>query len=196
MVGADSGRTIALASLADRRITRRLEGSKSVDIESMVASPDGKAIYYAASGSIWTIPVGDGQPRRLRKGDSVTIDPYRNDLIVRLTEKEGTRLVRQPIAGGPERPIVLQGDVRLAPWYTLPNSVNSDGRILAPLASPASWFWPLGVINPDTGRVQIVPFGYDADLAGAWTHDGKIIVNAIGLRSSLWRFVPETRAAR
>jgi hypothetical protein len=196
MIGAGSGRTIAVASLTDRRITRRLEGSKGVDIESMVASPDGKAIYYAASGSIWTIPVNDGQPRRLRKGDSVTIDPYRQDLIIRLTEKEGTRLVRQPIAGGPERPIPLKSDAPLAPWYPLPNAVSSDGRILVPLASPASWFWRLGAIDPDTGRVQIIPFAYDADLAGAWTHDGRIIVTGIGFRSSLWRFVPDTAAAR
>jgi eukaryotic-like serine/threonine-protein kinase len=196
MIGADSGRTIALASLTDRRITRRLEGSKGVDVESMVASPDGKAIYYAASGSIWTIPVDDGQPRRLQKGDSVTIDPYRQDLIIRLTEKEGTRLVRQPIAGGPEQPIALKSDAPLAPWYPLPNAVSSDGRILVPLASPASWFWRLGAIDPGTGRVQIIPFGYDADLAGAWTHDGRIIVSGVGLRSSLWRFVPDTAAAR
>src|SRR4029453_233248 len=45
IIGSKSARTIALASLSDRRITRRLEGSRGAAIDSMVASPDGRTIY-------------------------------------------------------------------------------------------------------------------------------------------------------
>jgi hypothetical protein len=41
MVGPRNGQTIAIASLADRRITKRLEGTKGSAIDSLVASPDG-----------------------------------------------------------------------------------------------------------------------------------------------------------
>ena len=188
VIGSTSTRTIALASLEDRRITRRLEGSKGAAIDSLVASPDGRTIYYTASGSVWMIPAGDGQPQRLRSGDSVTLDPYRDELIVRITEKEGTRLVRQPLAGGAERPISLEGDLSVAPLLLYPNAVGKDGRILATLTWPGSWFGPVGLIDPKTGRVQVIRLGYDADMSGGWSPDGKLVVVAKALRVGLWRF--------
>ena len=196
LIGPKSSRTIGLASLRDRRITRRLEGSRGAAIDSMVSSSDGKTIYYAASGSIWTISVDDGQPQKLRNGDSVTIDPYRKELIIRMTETGGTRLVRVPIGGGAEGPIALKGDVRVSPYPYQSNAVSKDGRIVVQVAPSASWFWPLVVIEPDTGRVQVVHVGYDADMNGGWSPDGKLVVVAQALRSSLWRFRPETAASK
>jgi len=195
-MGTDANRTIALASIANRRIIRRLEGAKGMVFDTMVASPDGRTLYFAAAGSIWSIPVDDGTPKQLRKGDSVTIDPYRNQLIVRLTGIEGTRLVRQPLAGGPEQPIVLTSGLPLAPWQVWSTAVARDGTIIVPLASPESWFWPLGVIDPNTGRTRVLDLGRkDSDMAGGWTSDGKILINAMGLRSTMWRFVPVRVAA-
>ena len=197
MVGADANRTIALASIANRRIIRRLEGAKGMTLDTMVAAPDGRTLYFAAAGSIWSIPVDDGTPKQLRKGDSVTIDPYRNQLIVRLTDIDGTRLVRQPLAGGPEEPIVLTGGLPLAPWQTWSTAVARDGSIIVPLASPESWFWPLGVVDPNTGRTRVLDLDRKhSDMAGGWTPDGKIMVNAMGLRSTMWRFVPMAATAK
>jgi hypothetical protein len=196
MIGPKTSRTIAVASLADRVITRRLEGPRGAAIDSLVSSPDGKTIYYSSSGTVWTIPVSDGQAQKLRKGDSVTVDPYGQHLIVRLTEKEGVRLVRQPLAGGPESPIAIEGDMRLAPSLIFPNAVGKDGRILASVVSPASWFWPLSLIDPKTGRLQIIRLGYYADMAGGWGPDGKLIVIAKTLRANLWRFRPETNVPK
>jgi hypothetical protein len=65
----------------------------------------------------------------------------------------------------------------------------SPQQIKAP--TPSLWFWPLGWIDPDTGRVQLISVGYAADVGGNWTQDGKIIVDATALRSSLWRFRPD-----
>jgi Tol biopolymer transport system component len=194
MIGPRTNRTIALASLSDGRIVRRIESSKGARIDSMATSTDGRTIYYAASGSIWSIPVDDGPPRKLRNGDSVTVDPYRQDLIIRITDKDGTRMVRSPIAGGDERPISLKGNMRWAPWRQSSNAVGKDGRILAILTSPASWFWPVGLVDPDTGSVQVVQVGYYADMGGGWTADGNLLITAAGLRSTLWRFSPATAA--
>jgi hypothetical protein len=196
MIGAKSSRTIAVASLQDRRIIRRLDGSKGTVIDSLASPPDGKTIFYAASGFIWTIPANDGQPQKVRKGDSVTVDPYKKELIIRLTEAEGTRLVRQPIAGGAERPIVLQGEMRVAPIFMQSNAVGKDGSILAQVSSPGSWFWPLAAIHPDTGHMQVIRIGYDADMVGGWTQDGKIMVGAMAMRASLWHFRPESAARK
>jgi hypothetical protein len=190
-IGAPGGRTIALGSVNDRRITRRLEGSKGAAIDSMVATPDGKTIYYAASGSIWAIAADDGAPRRIRSGDSVTLDPSGLEFVVRISDKNGTHLVRAPVAGGPDTPIPVPPELRVAPILLQANAVGKDGRILAQLASPASWFWPAGLVDPRTGRAQVIQVGYDADVDGGWTPDGKLLLDAAALRVSLWRFRPD-----
>ena len=191
VVGSEDAQTIAIASIANRRLVRRLEGTKGVSVNSIVASPDGRTLYYTSDGSIWSIPVEDGTPTRVRKGDSVTIDPNRQELIVRLSDIEGTRLVRQPLSGGPERPIVIDGAIRLASWFSFSSAVGKDSSILLPLAPADSWFWPVGVLNPDTGRVRILDFvGKDADVGAGYAADGSIILNAMRLRSTIWRFAP------
>ena len=126
----------------------------------------------------------------------MTLDPYREELIVRLTEKEGTHLVRNPIGGGAETTIPLEGEMSVASLLLYPNAVGKDGRILVALASPASWFGPVGLIEPKTGRVQVIRLGYDADMNGGWSPDGKLVVVAKALRVGLWRFRREAAAAR
>ena len=57
------------------------------------------------------------------------------------------------------------------------------------MALGSSWFWPTGLLDPLSGRVHILPIGYDADTWSAgWTPDGKIVLTAAPLRASLWRF--------
>jgi hypothetical protein len=190
LIGPKERRTIALASLEDRRITRRLEGTKGAAISSMVASADGQTIYYTAAGAVWKIPVVDGQPLRIRDGDSVTLHPDQQELIVSLTEKEGVRLVRQPLAGGKESSVLLGGNIQLAEQPLYPNAVGKDGRIVASLLSPASWFSHVGLIEPKTGRVQIIRL--NADLSGGWGSDGNLVIVSKPVRVSVWRFRPET----
>jgi hypothetical protein len=137
-------------------------------------------------------PVNDGKPQKIRNGDFVTLDPYRGELIVQLSEKEGVRLVRQPLAGGAESQISVEGNLRIGRGLLYSNAVGKDGRILSTMVSPASWFWSVGLIDPKTGRVQAVQLGYYADMSGGWSSDGKLVVVAKTLRVNLWRFRPET----
>ena len=101
LLGPRSGAVVAVASIADGRIVRRLKGVEGSEVGDLAASPDGKTLYYVASRSVWAIPATDGQPRRIGPGDGVAADPNGNDLIVQIFEKEGVRLVSVPISGGP-----------------------------------------------------------------------------------------------
>ena len=198
MIGSGKNRTIGLASLSDRRITRRLDGPRGALVNSMVSSPDGKTIYYSASDSIWAISASDGQPERLRSGQSVTVDPSGTQLIVNVRDNQNSKrqLVRAPIGGGSDRPLVLEGDVQVAPLDLSPNAVDRTGRIAARVIPRNSFFWPMGVIDPNTGHVQIIRVGYDADMGGGWAPDGKLILNAVALRASFWRFRPEPSVSK
>jgi predicted Ser/Thr protein kinase len=191
IMGSGPNQTIAIASSSDGRLVRRLNGPKGSDITSMATFADGKTIFYTASGSVWAIPASDGQPQRLGSGDSVTADPGQNELIVRLDEREGVRLVRMPLNGGPQRPVRVEEGVRPVSGGDAlgPTAVGIDGKVLLQVAAGPSWFWPAGVLDPRTGKVQILRIGYPADMpAPGWTPDGKIVAVALPLRSSLWRF--------
>jgi Tol biopolymer transport system component len=191
IIGSGDARTIGLASVTDGRVVRRLAGSKGTGITSMAASLGGGTIYYSSSGSIWRISVEDGAPVMVRSGDAVTIDPYRNELIVSLFEKQGVRLVVVPLNGSPERPIRVAGAIGLAPSPLSPAAVKADGRILVRAVPPGSWFYPTGLLDAATGRIELVSIGYDADMGLAgWTTDGSVVAVAAPLRSSLWMFRP------
>jgi len=110
---------------------------------------------------------------------------------VRLDEREGVRLVRMPLAGGSERPVHVEGDALLVSGNNplSPAAVGADGRILVQVEVGSEWFWPAAVLDPRTGRLEILKIGYPADMhAPGWTVDGKVVFVAKPFRSSLWRF--------
>ncbi len=191
LVGERSNRGIAVASDVDGRILRRFNGAKGGEITSMAAFADGKTIYYTLSGSVWAISAADGQPQKIGPGDSVTVDPLRRELIVRLDEREQIRLVRRPVDGGPDMPIRVTGDIQLVAGDVPlgPRAAGRDGRILVQCIAGSSWFWPTGVLDPANGRVQILNIGYPVDMpSSSWTQDGKVVGVAMPLRSRLWKF--------
>jgi Tol biopolymer transport system component len=189
VIGERPNQTIGLASIADGRVVRRLTGVRGVEIGSMATLPDGQMIYYTTSGSVWELPVGDGQPKKLQSGNSVTADAIRRELVVRVDERQGVRLVRVPLAGGHEQLIPVEDSVRL-PTSPLGNAAMSKGgKMLVTVSPGSSWFNPAALLDCQTGRTQIVNVGYPADmLAPGWTPDGKILLVAQPLISSLWRF--------
>jgi eukaryotic-like serine/threonine-protein kinase len=192
VIGTSSNQAIGLASIANGRIIRRLEGTASAAISGIAAFPDGQTIYYTAARSVWSIPTAGGEPKRLGAGDSVTVDPVHHELIVRLDEKDRVSLVKMPLTGAPVRPIPLAGDVHLVSDGALSaTAVGKDGRILVQAAAGSMWTWPVGLLNPETGSVQILKFPYPADMpTPGWSPDGKVVVVAEPIRSSLWRFRP------
>ena len=190
VAGSAPAQSLAIASISEGRIARRLKGAKG-PFDGLAASPDGKTLYYVAAGAVWAIPATDGEPRKVRAGDAVAVDPRQGDLIVQLREKEGIRLVRVPASGGPEREIPFRSEVRLGATPLAPNAVRADGRIVLATLAKDNWFWKLAVLDPETGAVEAVPLNYEGDIpVPGWTADGKILALAFPLRASLWRFRP------
>jgi hypothetical protein len=81
--------------------------------------------------------------------------------------------------------------MRLAPVDFLPNAVNKTGRLVATVIPINSQVWPAAIIDLNTGHVEIIRTGSDADMDGGWTRDGRLLLNALTSRSSIWRFRPE-----
>ena len=53
------------------------------------------------------------------------------------------------------------------------------GKIALTVTLPASWFWPAGMLDPQTGRVEILGAGYDADMNSVgWTDAGRKLPGA------------------
>lgn len=120
-------REVAIASLLTGRIIRRVAFDKG-EITSLAATPDGKMLYCAANGVIWSVPSTSGEPRKIRTGDPVAVDPEGKYLLVQVIENPATRLVNRtgsvgqrrgagdPIKGtiAPDLPAYILGDDRHA----------------------------------------------------------------------------------
>ncbi len=183
----DAGSMLVVASAADGRIVRRLEVTKDLAIASFAASPDASTVYYSASGSIWSLPVAGGAPRKLAAGDGVASDPNGRDLIVTRNEKDAVHLVRVPVSGGSEQPIPLTSNLRLL--YIGPNPVGKDGRILVAVQSLDSWWNEIGILDPRTGHVEKLTVPYSGDIDNAsWTPDGRILAVGSRMQAGLWRY--------
>jgi tRNA A-37 threonylcarbamoyl transferase component Bud32 len=191
LLGVHGSAVVAVASIADGRILRRLSEIPGGEVTGLAASPEGKTLYYVASRAVWAIPVTGGQPRRIGPGDAVAADPNGKDLIVQLVEKEGIRLVRVAVSGGAEQPIPFQGPLRLAPVPTGPNAIGKDGRVVLSVAMADSWFYGIGILDPRSGKLGRVPLNFTGDLlVPAWLDDGRILTSGWPLKATLWRFHP------
>ena len=192
MIGSGDTRRIAIASLRDGRIIKRLEDVKAATIRSIIASRDGKTFYFVDSGDVWSIPVDGGSPQKIHNGDGVAITPDGNNLIIQLIEAERIRWLKVTLDGRNEQPIPVKGDAHFTFAPIGPGAVGRDGRIVLPLTVKDSWFWVPAIFDPNTGIVQRIPVPLQADPPSpAWTNDGKIIVAAYSMDSSLWRFRPQ-----
>lgn len=189
LIGPEPRRTIALAAVANGRIIRRIPFDQG-PIHSLAASPDGKKIYCAAGGMVWSISVSSGEAKKIRAGDYVAADPSGRSLLVEMMETPIIRLIRVPLGGGPEQEIPRPGPLRPA-FLIGPNAIGRDGRILMPLGS-STWYWPPGAIDPLTGRITRIPVDYVSDIhVLGWTPDGKVMALGLGFRSKLWKFTPD-----
>jgi hypothetical protein len=184
---------VAIADRSTGAISRRIAFDKG-SITSLAATPDGTTIFIAAGGNVWSIPSAGGQPRVIRTGDSVGIDPSGTFLVVQVIESPETRLVRVPLDGGAEQEIRLIGTYHLSSTPINSQMIADDGRLVVSLVSPDSWFVSPGIIDLATGLATRIPVdGHYDYLFTAWAPDGSILSTARGLRSNLWRFQEASR---
>ena len=176
---------LAIVSIADRRVIRRLPVREAT---SAAGSPNGQTVYFARGGLISSIPAGGDSARTLTAGDAVAVSPDGTYLVVSRAHSDGVRLVRHDLASGRETEV--KSDMRLASNTLAPNAIAADGRLAVMVISPASWFWPAGVLDPRSGKVTLGPLGAAFDMIPGWSADGQIVAAATGFESRLWRFRP------
>jgi predicted Ser/Thr protein kinase len=195
LVGPEPRRTIALATVRNGRITRRI-GFDHGTINSLAATPDGKLLLCSAGGAVWQIPLAGGEPKRLRAGNAIALDAAGQNLFVQVIESPRTRLVRVPLQGGAEQEVPVQEPFHLSTNMIGPNAVGRNGQLLAPMLSPDAWSSPPYLVDLATGKVKRLPVeGFDfADYRFlGWGRDGEIVAAAFELRSAIWKFAPEKR---
>lgn len=161
-------------------------------MDSVSCSPDGKTVYFAARGVIWSIPsstASGDEARKVHTGDSIAMDPSGHRLIVQSQDSRQLRRFSVSLDGGPEREIPVDATVTSAPIQISPNAINADGRLLVSLLLRDSWFNPPGVVDTATGRVARIPSENLSDYQSiGWTPNGHIIALKIGLRATMWKF--------
>ena len=190
MLGTGADRAIAIASIATGQLLHRLPG---LHPKSLAGSPDGTTIYYVASNAVWAVPAGGGRARRIHAGDAVAADPGGRYLIVEVDDTSRAHLIRVPLDGGAESEIAVTSALRVAAGSSLSsNAVGVDGRIVVQVAPPSSWFWPAAILDPKTGKLDVLPPGVSYDMRGGWSSDGHVVYYSLGLESTLWRFRPVT----
>jgi len=178
---------VGFAATALRNYSRDLFFQSS----PLPASPDGRTIYYVASGVVWAVPSSEAQGtrRKIRDGDGIAVDPRNGDLIIQIFAADGVRLVRMP-PSGPEQEVTFSaGPFVMYPIPLSANAVGPDGRILVHGGQTDTWQYYVGVIDPSKKSVQVVRLAYDGDTAvPGWTKDGKIVTIGYRYRQNLWRF--------
>ena len=190
VVGSGTTRSIALASLTDGRIIRRITLLASDTVASLSGSIDGQHVYFVRSGEVWTAPIDGGEPRKLGPGDAVAVDPRDGSMVVMMNEAGGVRLERLA-STGERSDIPLPKDVHLF-GELAGNAVDRLGRIAVRLVVPDSWFWGAGVLDPKTGKIEPVTGGDQTDMSRpGWDSEGLLVTPAHFIRSNIWRFSPQ-----
>jgi len=189
-VGNGTNWNVAIASVSEGRVLQLLRSIPADNnLKSLACAPDGKTIYYVAAGSIWSVPVEGSDPKKLHDGDGIAPDPHGEYLLIQLNQQEGTRLVRVPLSGGPET--ILPTQYPLVALPISPHAIALDGRVALQIAPTDSWYWPAAILDPKTGKMELVSENQaDMDAPG-WDEQGRVVVAAQFMRSSLWRFRPE-----
>ena len=192
--GGKSKWVVTTVAISDGRIADRIRSIPAEGVESLAGSPDGNTIYYIAYGFVWAAQVDGRPPRKIREGDGVAPDPLGKYLIIKLDQTRGNSLVKVPLDGGPEEPILVSGKYLISSAPISPGAVRADGKIAISVAPADSWFWPAGVLDPRTGQIELGTEDQADMIRAGWDDLGRLVTHAIPLRSRLWRFRPDIPA--
>jgi Tol biopolymer transport system component/predicted Ser/Thr protein kinase len=193
LIGPAPHETIGIADTETGSVLRRLTPAKG-PIGSLAASPDGRTLYFAAGGTIWSMPSDGSDPKGLCPGDNAVLDPLGRYLIVARNNASQVRLFRVPLDGGAEKEIPFDHSQPFVSTGLQAGALDANGRLLLGLNPWDSWFNPIGVLDTATGRITRVSCDPLSDHhSSAWTADGRIVTSQLGLRATLWKFNPVAR---
>ncbi len=163
--GTGARKRVALATIVDGRIVRRLDGIDGLSIQALATTPAGDTLFFVSSRTVFALSLTKNEASTtIRAGDGVAVDPTGKYLVILLNETSGVRLVHRSIVDGREEPVRLPAEPRLAPIAWGSNTIGPDGRLGLRLALRDSWFWPAAVFDPATGHVDPIPGGDQADM--------------------------------
>jgi eukaryotic-like serine/threonine-protein kinase len=184
---------VAVVEAASGRIVERFPSPAR--LWSLAASADGATLYMAAAGAITAVARSGGTPRQIGSGDSIVVDPDTGDVIAKLNEQSGPRLVRIPAAGGAPQPVPFTSDLRMLANPLTPGSIKKN-QLLLPLSSAASWDYHAAMVDLKTGRVTRLPMNDAADVHYlTFDADGRPLAYVLGVNTTLWRFEPRRATA-
>jgi hypothetical protein len=185
--------TIGIAETSNGRISGRISPGKGA-ITSLAATPDGGTIYFAASGTVWSVPAGGGDAYKIAGGEAVMWDPSGRGLAIVRRESSRITLWRRAIEGGSERQVPIDSAAPLLDLFVSPGTIHPDGRMLVSLTPPDSWFNPPALLDMATGRVtRLLNNGLNDYHSLAWMPDGQIVATQQGMRATIWKFTPSSK---
>ena len=191
LIGTAPNRKVALASMESGRIIGHVNGVDGESVRGLAATPDGKTLFYVQDRAVWAIPTAGGEPRRVRTGDDVAVDPAGGYLVIKTNETDGIRLFRVPWPQGDEQEIRIKpGPFRPVHSELSPNAVNADGRILLRVGTPVSWYWPMAILDQRTGESRSSRSFLRTCSAGVGEGMVGAITKANTINARLWRFRP------
>jgi hypothetical protein len=187
----DGSRYLLASAALDGRNVRTYEqvtwASRRRALE-LAGSPDGRTIYFALEGAVFSLPAEGGKPRKLCEGNSVAVDPHGEYLVVKVDSQAGSHLIRYGLSDGQAQHMPLSGRYPLASDGLGPDAIHADGRIAVRVAPLDSWFWSAAILDPRSGEMEPA-FNVEADTeAPGWDDQGRLVTSALFFRSSLWRF--------
>lgn len=188
VLGSGNNSMVVIASTAEGRVIRWLQGTKGRHITGLAASPDFKTIYFGADGYVWSIPSADGSPQKIAAGENVSADPNGKDLVITNNVATSPILNRVGIDGGKVESVHIAKDLELAPVPTGGHSIR-QGKMLVTTSPSDSWFYRVAILDLQTGKITPIKVSYPGDtLSGNWAADGRVISVGLPLKSRVWRF--------
>jgi hypothetical protein len=81
---------------------------------------------------------------------------------------------------------------RILEWLGVGGMGVVQGRLVLPVATADSWYWYLGTLDLQSGRLDKTEVNYVTDFHFAtWAADGSVIGAGSSVQSALWKFGPD-----
>jgi hypothetical protein len=187
---------LGIVSRADGRLLKKHALPKGAVPSSLAASRDGKTIFFADGGTIWSVDAASGAAKTLCAGHGVAGFPDTDDVLVQRNAATGVQLVRVSLTTGAETPVLAAGPLKFAPAPLSGGAIGPDGRVLVSAVSPETWLPSPAVLELATGALTLVPVRASGEiLTASWGHGGTILAMALGTNGEFWSFRPKDEGA-
>ena len=187
---------LAVVARADGRLLKKHALPAGAVPASLAASRDGKTVFFADGGTVWSVEAASGATKKLCAGHGVAGFPDADDVLVQRHAASGVQLVRVAPATLAETPVLVTGPLKLAPVPLSGGAVGPDGKILVFAVSPETWLPAPAVLDPATGSLALVPVHYAGEiLTASWGRAGSILAMGLGTRGEFWSYRPKDAEA-